>query len=313
MRSKDLRATFRVILTTFELHLKQQAVDLFVIFTVLIQPILIALLAIYLLRDEAASNAIYIVVGSGMTGLWSGLLFTSAFNIRGERWMGTLEMLVGSPTLVPGTSTVSLYFDGDAIRDHGQDGPWTVADVYLADSSGAAIQLDEAHDVHTTPAYDHTMFGEVIPSLLTNASFEKGPRIPAPWKSKNLTLKDRRVCKMAHDGRCSFRMVGTKANKSLRQVVRISGSAGDTFTLRGWSKARNPLRKGGPYCLQAKVFHTDGTKKTYRTCFAKRYHGWQRRKRTFTTVKDYNKIMVYLLYFKQGGTAWFDDVRLVAH
>jgi len=93
-----LRANLRVILTTFELHLKQMAVDLFIIFTVLVQPILIALLAIYVLRDEAASNAIYIVVGSGMTGLWSGLLFTSAFNIRGERWMGTLEMLVGSPT-----------------------------------------------------------------------------------------------------------------------------------------------------------------------------------------------------------------------
>ncbi len=91
-------ANLRVIFTTFELHLKQQAVDLFVVFTVLVQPILIALLAIYVLRDEAASNAIYIVVGSGMTGLWSGLLFTSAFNIRGERWMGTLEMLVGSPT-----------------------------------------------------------------------------------------------------------------------------------------------------------------------------------------------------------------------
>ena len=98
MRSKDLGANLRAIFTTFELHLKQQAVDLFVIFTVLVQPILIALLGIYLLRDEAASNAIYIVVGSGMTGLWSGLLFTSAFNIRGERWMGTLEMLVGSPT-----------------------------------------------------------------------------------------------------------------------------------------------------------------------------------------------------------------------
>lgn len=93
-----LRANLRVILTAFELHLKQQAVDLFVIFTVLVQPILIALLAIYVLRGEAASNAIYIVVGSGMTGLWSGLLFTSAFNIRGERWMGTLETLVGSPT-----------------------------------------------------------------------------------------------------------------------------------------------------------------------------------------------------------------------
>jgi ABC-2 type transport system permease protein len=93
-----VRAYLRVIFITFELHLKQQAIDLFIIFTVLVQPILIALLAIYVLRDEAASNAIYIVVGSGMTGLWSGLLFTSAFNIGGERWMGTLEVLVGSPT-----------------------------------------------------------------------------------------------------------------------------------------------------------------------------------------------------------------------
>jgi len=107
-------------------------------------------------------------------------------------------------------------------------------------------------------------------------------------------------------------MVGTKANKSLRQVVRISGTAGDSFTLRGWSKARNPLRKGGPYCLVARVFHTDGTKKNYRACFAKRTHTWQRRRKTFFTAKDYNKIVVFLLYYKQGGKAWFDDVRLVA-
>ncbi len=93
-----VKAYFRAVLTTFELQLKQQAVDLFILFTVLVQPILVAILGIYVLRDTAASNAIYVVVGSGMTGLWSGLLFTSAFNIRGERWMGTLEGLVASPT-----------------------------------------------------------------------------------------------------------------------------------------------------------------------------------------------------------------------
>jgi len=79
------------------------------------------------------------------------------------------------------------------------------------------------------------------------------------------------------------------------------------------SHACNPLRKGGAYCLQAKVFHTDGTRKNYRTCLAKRTHDWQRRKTTFTIAKDYNKIVVYLLYYKQGDRAWFDDVRPVAH
>ncbi len=98
MRSKDLLANLRVISTTFELYLKQQAVDLFIIFTVIVQPFLVALLAIFMFREEAADSAIFLVVGSAMTGLWSGLLFTSSFSINGERWMGTLEMVVGSPT-----------------------------------------------------------------------------------------------------------------------------------------------------------------------------------------------------------------------
>jgi len=157
---------------------------------------------------------------------------------------------------------------------------------------------------------------------LANGSFEQGPGIPAPWRAnRNLTLEDRRVCETAHHGSCSFRMVGaigyrllgTEYDKSLSQVVNISGSAGDRFTISGWSKASNPLREGGPYCLQARVFHTDGTKRNYRACFAKRTHDWQRRQTTFTTVKDYKKIVVYLLDARQSGKAWFDDVRLVLH
>ena len=148
-------------------------------------------------------------------------------------------------------------------------------------------------------------------SELTNGSFEKDGRIPAPWKGIRLTARDGRVCNAAHNGRCSFRMVGTRAKKSLRQVVRISGSAGDSCTLKGWSRGRKPPRKGGAYCLQAKIFYTDGTKENYRTCFTKPTHGWQYRSKTFTTAKDYEKIVVFLLYYKQSGRAWFDDVQLV--
>lgn len=106
--------------------------------------------------------------------------------------------------------------------------------------------------------------------------------------------------------------MGTRARKALKQVLNISGSVGDTFTLSGWSRAKNPSPKGGPYCLQVRVFHTDGTKGRYRTCFAKRTHGWQYRERSFTAAKDYKKIVVLLLYQRQRGEAWFDDVQLVA-
>lgn len=91
-------ANLRVVRTAFELDIKQQAVDLFMIFGVLIQPLLIAIMAIYMLRERDASRGIYVVVGSGMTGLWTSLLFRGAFNINGERWRGTLEGIVASPT-----------------------------------------------------------------------------------------------------------------------------------------------------------------------------------------------------------------------
>jgi ABC-2 type transport system permease protein len=40
----------------------------------------------------------FVVVGSGLSGLWTGLVFTSGNSITAERWQGTLETLVGVPT-----------------------------------------------------------------------------------------------------------------------------------------------------------------------------------------------------------------------
>lgn len=87
-----------MVRTAFELDVKQQAVDLFMIFGVLIQPLLIAIMAIYMLKGRDASRGIYVVVGSGMTGLWTSLLFRGTFSINAERFMGTLEGIVASPT-----------------------------------------------------------------------------------------------------------------------------------------------------------------------------------------------------------------------
>ncbi len=88
----------RVIAAVFVLHLKQIAVDSFVLFTVIVQPLIVALLAIYMLRDTDGFQAIYVIVGSAMTGLWSGTIYISSRGIDHERWAGTLEEIVGSPT-----------------------------------------------------------------------------------------------------------------------------------------------------------------------------------------------------------------------
>ncbi len=72
--------------------------DGFIIFTVLFQPIIIALLGLWMLQGKGEDAAMFVVVGSGLTGLWSSLLFISGNSIGAERWSGTLEALVAIPT-----------------------------------------------------------------------------------------------------------------------------------------------------------------------------------------------------------------------
>jgi ABC-2 type transport system permease protein len=98
MKLRDWRSNWRTIWMIAEMTLRQNVMDAFIIFTVLVQPLLIAILALWMLRDKGSQYAIFVVVGSGMTGLWSSLLFISGNSINIERWSGTLETLVGVPT-----------------------------------------------------------------------------------------------------------------------------------------------------------------------------------------------------------------------
>lgn len=93
-----LRRNAGVVAMAFEVTLRSTIVDSFVLFGILMQPLIIAVLALWMLAEQRADNAIFIVVGSGMTGLWSTLLFIGGNSITVERWTGTLESLVGQPT-----------------------------------------------------------------------------------------------------------------------------------------------------------------------------------------------------------------------
>ena len=88
----------RVIVIAAEMSLKMAAADAFIIFGVLFQPLIIALLGMWMLQGRGGDYAIFVVIGSGMTGLWSSLLFVSGNSITQERWVGTLEMMAGLPT-----------------------------------------------------------------------------------------------------------------------------------------------------------------------------------------------------------------------
>lgn len=97
----SLRVLFRYwrpVLVVAEMTIRQQLMDGFVVFTILFQPIMIALLGLWMLKGRGAEGAMFVVVGSGLTGLWSSMLFISGNSINIERWIGTLESLVAVPT-----------------------------------------------------------------------------------------------------------------------------------------------------------------------------------------------------------------------
>jgi ABC-2 type transport system permease protein len=92
-----IRKNLRIMMLAFEIELRQNLTDGFVIFGILIQPLIVAFMALWMLKGNGPDYAIFVVVGSGMTGLWTTLLFNGGNSITGERWTGTLEPLVASP------------------------------------------------------------------------------------------------------------------------------------------------------------------------------------------------------------------------
>ena len=98
MNYGNLFKYWRTVLVVAEMSLRTQFSDGFVIFGVIFQPMIIAILALFMLKDKGGDYAMFVVIGSGLTGLWSSLLFVSGNSINSERWTGTLESLVGMPT-----------------------------------------------------------------------------------------------------------------------------------------------------------------------------------------------------------------------
>jgi len=101
VRTAVLRSQLRALRAAAVQAFLSNAFDGFILFTLLIQPLVIALMALWILRGTAQDYGIYVVVGSGLTGLWSGLLFISGNSMTSERWTGTLEMIASVPTPLP--------------------------------------------------------------------------------------------------------------------------------------------------------------------------------------------------------------------
>jgi len=146
--------------------------------------------------------------------------------------------------------------------------------------------------------------------LNTNLGFERGGTMPKGWKGKNLTAKDKRDNTKFKTGSWSFKMVGSRAKKSLFQTIKLPGYANDSFTLYGCSKSKN-AKAGRPYQVVATVYHRDGSKQRHRIKFTPGTHGWECKTKSFVAKEAYKRINLEIRYWKQGGRAWFDVVAIM--
>ena len=62
------KKTINVATMSFEVEMRQNLTDGFVLFGILLQPLIIAFMALWMLKEKGPDYSIFVVVGSGMTG-----------------------------------------------------------------------------------------------------------------------------------------------------------------------------------------------------------------------------------------------------
>lgn len=84
----------RVVMRAIYVQLQNSAARRVIRYIIVIQPVVFATLAYFMLRGRPGVEVgSYIVVGSGLVSLWSTILFASAGDLERERWMGNFEYL----------------------------------------------------------------------------------------------------------------------------------------------------------------------------------------------------------------------------
>jgi ABC-2 type transport system permease protein len=99
-------------------HFKSLTNSLFFVLISVLQPIIFASIAFFMVDSGNSSGTLlYVALGAGLMGIWSATLFGSGGAILWQRWQGTLELLVAAPapfimSLLPltvATSSIGLY------------------------------------------------------------------------------------------------------------------------------------------------------------------------------------------------------------
>jgi hypothetical protein len=141
---------------------------------------------------------------------------------------------------------------------------------------------------------------------------DDGDRLPDGWTGSGLLLHgllDGRDCHAALGGDCSFRLRASIWQKTLAQVVPLSGQAGDVLDLRYWVKTQfvTSLRQGKARLVFQR---TDGGATTISRNLPTGTRDWTAFILSVAAPHDYVAVRVEFLTQRLLGTTWIDEVEL---
>ena len=94
-----LRSAVRVLVMGWWLQLKIVAVNAFDGVLNIVYPLFFATTALLMYRQSGSPQAlVYAALGAAVMGTWSAMATSASGALQSQRWQGTLELLVSSPT-----------------------------------------------------------------------------------------------------------------------------------------------------------------------------------------------------------------------
>jgi ABC-2 type transport system permease protein len=94
-----------------KIQIRTRALSVFSFGLLVFQPAVFSIVGYLLARMAGKSmpDLVHVIIGGGIMGMWSSLLFTSFFDISNDRREGTLELIVGSPTSITTVLAVRTF------------------------------------------------------------------------------------------------------------------------------------------------------------------------------------------------------------
>jgi len=90
----------RLVVRQMSVQFRIRTFNLYSLLLFFLQPAIFSGVGMVLSRvaGRQTPDLVYTIIGGGIMGMWSGLVFSSTFDIARDRRDGTLELIVGSPT-----------------------------------------------------------------------------------------------------------------------------------------------------------------------------------------------------------------------